>query len=92
MEHMFVLQFLEGPVLAMAKGYLVSLKVGEILDKLIKHVRPLDASLHKRLIYLKKEKRESIGAFLISFNQVVTPIKFNDARVRKILVEALLSN
>lgn len=91
MERMFVLQFLDGPVLAMEEGYLGDLDGGEIMNELMEHV-PLDASLYKRLLSLKQGSGELVGAFLIRFNQVVVNIEISDKRVRGNLVEAVLSN
>lgn len=52
-ERMFVAQFLDGLMVTITKGYPVDLHGGDILDRLIKHVRPLNTSLHSRLFSLK---------------------------------------
>lgn len=67
-EKMLLLQYLEGSLLTLVEGYGDMNNARDRLGGLLAYVKSSQATIMRKLLYLKQNPKESIAALVIKFN------------------------
>lgn len=86
---MLLLQYLEESPLTFVEGYGEMNNARDCLGGLLIYVRPSQATIMRKLLYLKQNPKESIVAFVIRFNSAAVLERVKEERLKETFIEAL---
>lgn len=89
-EKMLLLQYLEGSPLTFVEGFGEASSARECIRGLLAYVKPSQATIMRKLLYLKQSLKEPLATFVTRFNGAAVEARVNEERLKEAFVEALL--
>lgn len=88
-ENMLIIQRLEGSSLTFIEAIADENTTRESIEKFLMYVRPSQASIMRKMLYLKQLPKETIYLFVIKFKNATIGSDVKEKRLREAFVEAL---
>lgn len=81
-EKILLLQYLEGSYVTFVEGFGEASSARGCIREFLSYVRPFQAIIMQKLMYLKQNPKESLAAFIIRFNSGVGRARVNKKRLK----------